>query len=693
MGVPSLEGVLRDPGALERSLRGVPLPSLLRDAPGRAPRWCPPLPPALHEQLALLKLIHPWLDDLDPALLRHLLRASAPPGPLRPGARASLLPAAWLERLILRPPTPPPPDPPRGRKLSIAHLLPDLLLQAGTHAPGAGLWSTAAAPLPPPDTTPCPLSLELIPLSRAPWRARSPWRISGSSWGSHEIEVEAGRPGLWLFLPDPMILAPGLHWRPQPGPSPAPSLDDLAGDLEDDLDDEETWRAYAARLRRRGDPYAPLVEAGLAGQPLAPFLADRRDRGRLLGDLPRLGSLDTVAWDRGVAVTLDGRHPPLWVSGVQEETTFAFLRLSVIHLRPELFRSLILLPPIRSLRLASSTLEQLDLHRIRGLGPLVELRLEGVTVDSLAPLEAHPTLRSLELHTWWGTAQLSALAPLPELRSLALIDCPSIVELSECAALTQLTELTLERQAELSDLSPLASLHGLRSLTLDGLDAVDDLRPLAELQRLARLVLGYTTTSELAPLARLPQLASLTIRRGHRIRDLSPLAECGALCELTLDQCSRLERVPDLGELSSLRSLSLIRCRRLAALPEPSEAPHLEALTIFGCPSIRGAGVLSRLFALVSLRIGLTPITDLSHLYALPALEIVTLLDPEPAPELLASLRRAEPWSLRVEDGLWVARFDPRLPDPLPPGPERDMLDAIEAHTRAPTEPPHTAGP
>lgn len=758
---PSLERALWDPGALERALRGVPPAALLREAqrqaqraqrllqPPPTPTQRPPLhasiagqrtrsalwspqagarpharPPGLwiprhhpgpalsrRQQLAILRLAHPWLDELDPQLVRHLLLASlSPPTPRWAALDRSPLSAwagpepaawagpersplaAWVDQLLLRPHVEPPP-PGRVPRHSIAHLLHDALLEAAAATPSAELWSSASAPLPPPDATPCPLSVELLPLSANAWRAAGPWRVEAGSWGSTQLaSLERLLTWLWLFTSDPLVIAPEVRWRPPPDPPPDPSLDELADVLADDLADEEAWRAYAAQLRQLDDPYAPLVEAGLDGQSLEPALEGRKDRGRLLGDLPRLGQLDSVRWDRGVAVTLDGASPPLWVSGVLQPTTFAFLRLTVLHLRPALFRSLVLLPPIRTLRLHSGTLAELDLHRLDALGPLVALELEGVTVHTLAPLRAHPTLRRLSLHTWWGTPDLVPLVQLAQLRSLSLIDCPSIVDLSSCARLTQLTELILGRSAEISDLSPLARLQQLRTLTLDGLDAVDDLSALRQLTRLVHLTLGYTTASDLEPLAGLQQLQTLTIQRGHRIRDLAPLTRCHALRQLTLDQCSSLEALPGLDELPQLRSLALIRCRRLRALPGAGDDPALESLTIFGCTSIEGFGLLPKLKRLVSLRIGLTPITDLSPLFALPALQIVTLLDPQPDPQLLASLRRAEPWSLQVEDGLWVARFDPRLPDPDPPGPERDIADVIEANTR-PRDPPGVTAP
>ena len=501
-----------------------------------------------------------------------------------------------------------------------------------------------------------------------------PWRIPDGHWGRPDEALDRALPDVWLFTSDRIVITPSLGW-PEWAPSvKPPALEDLDEILGEDPADDRLWSDYAEQLQQRSDPYAPVVQAAAAGQDPAVFFEGRSDRGRLLGDLPRLGSVASVIWDRGLTVTLDGRHPPLLISGVPIPTAFSGLDVAVEHLNPAGLRGLTVVPPIRSLRLHSATLAPLDLARISIFEGLQGLVLDGLTVSDLTPLVAHQRLARLALHRWWGTPDLAPLAELPDLRSVILADCPSITELTSVATLSQIRSLAVRDNAEVADLGPLVALDRLRALVLDGLDGLSDLEALGELVELVDLTLGSTAAASLGPIPQLQELRTLTLQRSNGIEHLRGLEHCAELRALSLDRCLGLTRVPRLGR--RLLRLSVVRCRHIEAL---GGAVGVEELTLFGCPRLTEARSLTGYPQLKTLRLGLVGLTDLGDLSRLPALESVTVMDPDPDPALVAAIEAAEPWWLEVDDrGHLVARFDPKTPEP-DRGPRRVLHDAVEA--------------
>lgn len=117
----------------------------------------------------------------------------------------------------------------------------------------------------------------------------------------------------------------------------------------------------------------------------------------------------------------------------------------------------------------------------------------------------------------------------------------------------------------ITDLTPLTNLAQLSSLDLHDCKGVDDITPLARLIQLQSLWLdGCAGVTDLTPLAHLPQMKSLNLSNCTAAGDLSPLAQLTMLESLHLKGCTRVTDLAPLGHLPELKKLWLDGCTGLS---------------------------------------------------------------------------------------------------------------------------------
>lgn len=274
--------------------------------------------------------------------------------------------------------------------------------------------------------------------------------------------------------------------------------------------------------------------------------------------------------------------------------------------------------PLTSLNLGNCVRVR-DLSPLKGM-PLTSLDLSGCAlISDISVLRGMP-LTSLSLWSCSQIGDFSPLAGLP-LKALNLYSCGKIKDLSPLKEMP-LTSLNLNGCSRIVDLSPLRNMP-LTSLVLDWCSSVRDLSPLKGMPLTSLNMSGCNGVVDLSPLKGMP-LTSLSVGSCAQITDLSPLKGM-PLSSLNVSICGQ---VTDLTPLKGapLTTLNIVGCGQITDL-SPLQGMQISSLSL----SASGVADLSPLkgmpFTSLYL-VGCSKIRDLRPLLECPALQILTLPDP-----------------------------------------------------------------
>jgi len=182
----------------------------------------------------------------------------------------------------------------------------------------------------------------------------------------------------------------------------------------------------------------------------------------------------------------------------------------------------------------------------------------------------------------------NASGGLPTAGELTIIDCnyQEVRSLEGLQAFTNLRDLRLDGSCRRLDLTPIGRLTKLDYLGLGwdrGCDNDDwsfrrDLTPLEDLRQLRALHLNGGAVSDITPLASLANLRELRVGWNQDIQDYEPLANLTRLTDLELNN-NGIKSIPTFGSGSSLRMISLGEnpITDLSSLPE---LPALESINL-----------------------------------------------------------------------------------------------------------------
>jgi len=404
------------------------------------------------------------------------------------------------------------------------------------------------------------------------------------------------------------------------------------------IEHRDLWHAYARALIQRGDPLGEVIGRAVLGDPIHRWFTGL-DGAQLLGGLMRLGSWIDARWDRGLRIDLDGNHPH-WTALERVASEFAFLRLVVHDLQPELLNIVGDTPRMQSLTFTNQNLDWLDLSTIERFGPLTALDLQGFTIRDLVPLRVHERIEQLRIVGCRGSLDLGMLEHNEELIDLHVGGCPTAERWSSLPGLEQLRRLTVSDQVEWTQLDPIRDCRQITSLELDGMELVDELTPLTTLTALEELELRDLGIVDVRELPDIEHLTELTLARNHQLRDLTALAGCSRLERVTLHRLMWVRDLTAVVRIRTLRALTVSKCRRLTEIAPFPPGSLLEELTVVGCPAIEDLHGIANCGHLRVVRLAGTSVASVRDFVGLPNLEAVVLLEPERDPALREALRR-----------------------------------------------------
>lgn len=167
--------------------------------------------------------------------------------------------------------------------------------------------------------------------------------------------------------------------------------------------------------------------------------------------------------------------------------------VDLVNVQPVTFEPLARLTGLRLLRLRHTDPHHargglpLDLSPLHACPDLEVVELPGVTVRSLAGLEGHVHLHTVDV----SGSPVDDLTPLADLPALAILRL---------------------RHTRVADLRPLSTVSTLEELDVAH-TGVERVAPLAGLPRLRRLDLRATNTTDVTPLHELPALQEVVVQR------------------------------------------------------------------------------------------------------------------------------------------------------------------------------------
>lgn len=407
----------------------------------------------------------------------------------------------------------------------------------------------------------------------------------------------------------------------------------------DRIEHRDLWQTYARTLIERADPLGHVVGRAVLGDPIATWFRGI-DGAQQLGGLMRLGEWMDARWDRGLRIDLDGNQPG-WTALERVATEFAFLRVVVHDLQPQLLHIVGETPRMQGLTFTNQNLDPLDLGWLERFGPLTALDVQGFTLRHLDPVRDHFRLEQLRVADCRGPVDLSVLEDNPELIDLHVAGCPISGGWTSLPRLKALRRLTVGAQAEWTEVNVIRDCAQVTDLRLVDLEMVRHLEPLPTLSSVEQLELRNLGIEHLDPVVELSALRTLTLSRNHQLVDIEALAECAQLEQLTIDRLMWVRDLTALTALPALTHLTLSKCRRLARLPKFARDAPLQELTLDGCPAVEDLAGVATLPQLTVVRLRQTSINTVRDFVAMPNLESVVLLEPARDRALQAALREA----------------------------------------------------
>ncbi len=326
--------------------------------------------------------------------------------------------------------------------------------------------------------------------------------------------------------------------------------------------------------------------------------------------------LENLEWVSLSYLFPEGERPVIDLSPLASLPKLTELRLTTIG-----FSHLEVLAdgPLRDLALSSVEVDSLE--ALRGFGQLEQLDLYDVDVSDLAPLSDLDSLRSLTLD-YMPVSTLAPLSGLPALENLTLWaleihDLQGLVALPKLAALN-LISTDFESFEGIEDVPNLVSIQveGCDQIeSFDGLEACEGLESI-EVRRFTTS--GPTIISDIGALAEVPTLKILDLAEAS-VTDIGALSNCPKLEYLNL----AANQVVDLGPLVGLSLQWLdVSSNQVEGIEALADMP-LSTLRISHNPisSLESLGTLDQLEVLAIDGLGVTSLellrgAPITHLYA-----------------------------------------------------------------------------
>lgn len=228
---------------------------------------------------------------------------------------------------------------------------------------------------------------------------------------------------------------------------------------------------------------------------------------------------------------------------------------------------------------------------IKCLWPLSGIPLEYANLSDCSIESIEPLKSSPIKHLLLHECRaLTFMISLPRLEILDIGNCWQLGELGEWPNL-----ITMDMSNVPAPIEPLACCSNLRSLVLCGCSQIESIEPLRRCTKLEYLdIRGLRQVQSISALSVCTDLKVLQQNGLWQVQSIEPLRSCSNLEHLDMNGCLGVDCLRALADCSKLVQLSINDCRSVSDLSPLASCTNLKSISLNYCRNIRDLSSLDK---------------------------------------------------------------------------------------------------